>query len=106
MTRTDLIAILADIIVDDNYNKIEGHITLTCDNGELVTKDFTITESEISVDDSSLDFDFLTDDDDDDEYYDFGFLTDDDDDEDCDDYYDDVDECGFNPYMGCYDYDC
>jgi len=91
MTRTDLIAILADIIVDDNYDKVEGHITLTCDNGELVTKDFTITESEISVDDSSLDFDFLTDDDDDEGY---------------DDYYDDVDECGFNPYMGCYDYDC
>lgn len=20
--------------------------------------------------------------------------------------YDDVDECGFNPYEGCYDYDC
>lgn len=24
----------------------------------------------------------------------------------CDDYFnDDVDECGFNPYLGCYDYD-
>lgn len=23
-----------------------------------------------------------------------------------DEYYDDYDECGFNPYMGCYDYDC
>ena len=23
-----------------------------------------------------------------------------------DDFEDDVDECGFNPYMGCYDYDC
>lgn len=23
-----------------------------------------------------------------------------------DDYYDDVDECGYNPYMGCNDYDC
>ena len=22
------------------------------------------------------------------------------------DYEDDVDETGFNPYMGCYDYDC
>ena len=22
------------------------------------------------------------------------------------DYFDDFDECGFNPYMGCYDYDC
>ena len=20
--------------------------------------------------------------------------------------FDDVDECGFNPYMGCYDFDC
>ena len=31
----------------------------------------------------------------------------DEDPEDDDDYYDDdVDECGFNPYMGCYDYDC
>lgn len=28
------------------------------------------------------------------------------DDEDDDEYYDDYDECGFNPYMGCYDYDC
>ena len=23
-----------------------------------------------------------------------------------DELYDDVDETGFNPYMGCYDYDC
>lgn len=22
------------------------------------------------------------------------------------DYYDEVDECGYNPYMGCYDFDC
>lgn len=22
------------------------------------------------------------------------------------DFYDDVDETGFNPYVGCYDYDC
>lgn len=22
------------------------------------------------------------------------------------DFEDDVDECGYNPYMGCYDYDC
>ena len=22
------------------------------------------------------------------------------------DYEPDVDECGFNPYMGCYDFDC
>ena len=22
------------------------------------------------------------------------------------DFDDDVDECGFNPYMGCYDFDC
>ena len=21
-------------------------------------------------------------------------------------YFDDYDECGFNPYMGCYDFDC
>lgn len=26
--------------------------------------------------------------------------------EDSDYWEDDVDECGFNPYMGCYDYDC
>lgn len=30
----------------------------------------------------------------------------DEDDEDFSDYEDDVDECGFNPYMGCYDFDC
>ena len=23
-----------------------------------------------------------------------------------DEFDDDVDECGFNPYMGCYDFDC
>lgn len=28
------------------------------------------------------------------------------DEEDFDDYEDDFDEVGFNPYMGCYDYDC
>ena len=27
-------------------------------------------------------------------------------DEDFFDYEPDVDECGFNPYMGCYDFDC
>ena len=26
--------------------------------------------------------------------------------EDEDDYEDDYSECGYNPYMGCYDYDC
>ena len=26
--------------------------------------------------------------------------------EDPEDWEDDVDECGFNPYMGCYDFDC
>jgi len=26
--------------------------------------------------------------------------------EDEDEYIDDYDECGYNPYMGCYDYDC
>jgi hypothetical protein len=32
---------------------------------------------------------------------------DEDEDEDEDlDWEDDVDECGFNPYMGCYDFDC
>lgn len=29
-----------------------------------------------------------------------------DDEEDFNDYEDDFDEVGFNPYMGCYDYDC
>lgn len=24
----------------------------------------------------------------------------------CDDFNDDVDECGFDPYQGCYDFDC
>ncbi len=28
------------------------------------------------------------------------------DEDDFDDYEDDFDEVGFNPYMGCYDYDC
>lgn len=27
-------------------------------------------------------------------------------DEDFFDYEPDVDECGYNPYMGCYDFDC
>lgn len=27
-------------------------------------------------------------------------------DEDPEDWEDDVDECGYNPYMGCYDFDC
>ena len=26
--------------------------------------------------------------------------------EDPEDWEDDVDECGYNPYMGCYDFDC
>ena len=26
--------------------------------------------------------------------------------EDSEDWEDDVDECGYNPYMGCYDFDC
>ena len=26
--------------------------------------------------------------------------------EDADDYYDDYDECGYDPYMGCYSFDC
>ena len=30
----------------------------------------------------------------------------DDDDDDDYDYEDDFDECGYNPYMGCYDFDC
>ena len=30
----------------------------------------------------------------------------DDDEEDSEDWEDDVDECGYNPYMGCYDFDC
>ena len=30
----------------------------------------------------------------------------DDDEEDLEDWEDDVDECGYNPYMGCYDFDC
>lgn len=29
-----------------------------------------------------------------------------DEDENFEDYEDDVDECGYNPYMGCYDFDC
>ena len=29
-----------------------------------------------------------------------------DEDESFEDYEDDVDECGYNPYMGCYDFDC
>lgn len=32
--------------------------------------------------------------------------ADEDEDEDFEDYEDDVDECGYNPYMGCYDFDC
>lgn len=28
------------------------------------------------------------------------------DDKDPEDWEDNVDECGYNPYMGCYDYDC
>ena len=28
------------------------------------------------------------------------------DDKNPEDWEDDVDECGYNPYMGCYDYDC
>lgn len=28
------------------------------------------------------------------------------DEEDPEDWEDDVDECGYNPYMGCYDFDC
>ena len=31
---------------------------------------------------------------------------DDDDEEEDYDYEDEVDECGYNPYMGCYDFDC
>lgn len=34
------------------------------------------------------------------------FSSDDDEDEDPEDWEDDVDECGYNPYMGCYDFDC
>ena len=30
----------------------------------------------------------------------------DEDEEDPEDWEDDVDECGYNPYMGCYDFDC
>jgi hypothetical protein len=30
----------------------------------------------------------------------------DEDEDDYEDYEDDVDEMGFNPYMGCYDFDC
>lgn len=31
---------------------------------------------------------------------------DDDEEEESYDYEDDADECGYNPYMGCYDFDC
>lgn len=34
------------------------------------------------------------------------FGSDEDEEEDHEDWEDDVDECGYNPYMGCYDYDC
>lgn len=34
------------------------------------------------------------------------FEEEEDEESDDDDYEDDVDETGFNPYMGCYDYDC
>lgn len=37
----------------------------------------------------------------------FNFPEDDDDEEEeGEDWESDYDECGFNPYMGCYDYDC
>ena len=35
-----------------------------------------------------------------------GTLWEDEDEEDLEDWEDDVDECGYNPYMGCYDFDC
>lgn len=34
------------------------------------------------------------------------FGSDEDEEEDPEDWEDDVDECGYNPYMGYYDYDC
>lgn len=34
------------------------------------------------------------------------FSEDEEEEEDSDYWEDDADECGFNPYMGCYDYDC
>lgn len=35
-----------------------------------------------------------------------GTFWEDEDEEDLEDWEDDVDECGYNPYMGCYDFDC
>ena len=39
-------------------------------------------------------------------YATFTDVPDESDEDDEDDYEDDYSECGYNPYMGCYDYDC
>lgn len=53
---------------------------------ELDVMEYAVTMEEVEVDDDFFDYEV-----EDDEF---------------DDYEDDYDEIGFNPYMGCYDYDC